>query len=89
MKKIFLLVALTFVVLMVYAQETTKPPTGFEGISRTRAGQEEAIESARPDIVIIEAKMDTEVKPIYFNFNTDLLRSTNRILLIKWLKESK
>jgi len=89
MKNAFILILFILGITALVAQQSETPPTGFERVTRTAADQQEAIESARPDIVIIETKADTEVKPIYYNFNKDLLRSTNRILLIKWLKESK
>jgi len=47
------------------------------------------IKARIPDHSIYQRKTDTAIKPVYLSFNQNILRETNKILLHKWLKESK
>lgn len=95
MKKLCLVFTLIIVIGAINAQspksveENTRQ--GFERAQRVVIGDQEAIsaEAFRPKTEVYQKKSETIVKPVYFRFNEEFLRATNRVLLNKWLKESK
>ncbi|MDZ4121774.1 MAG: hypothetical protein U1C33_05100 [Candidatus Cloacimonadaceae bacterium] len=70
-------------------QQTAEP--GFRRASAVSLGAEETItaEAMIPPSGVFQKKTDTPVKPVYYRFNRNVVRETNRLLLNKWLKESK
>ncbi len=95
MNRLFLIIALALIVCSLYSQapksveENTR--AGFERAQRVMIGDQEAIsaEAFKPKTEVYQKKSETIVQPVYYRFNQNLLRATNRILLNKWLKESK
>ena len=91
MKKILLLCAASLLSLSIYCQEAKPTVKGYEGV---KTNKETDVLSTRyeqkvPAINVYLQKTETSVKPVYYKFNYNLLRTTNRVLLNKWLKESK
>lgn len=77
--------------VMILQAQTTDVRQEFEGVEAFRPQQTDVIDiKARiPDHSIYQRKTDTVIMPIYYRFNQNILRETNKILLNKWLKESK
>ncbi|PKN80991.1 MAG: hypothetical protein CVU48_00210 [Candidatus Cloacimonetes bacterium HGW-Cloacimonetes-1] len=91
MKRIVLLFMTVMASLLMYAQETKPSVSGYEGVQANKQAVQFEIkfEQRTPAIDVYMQKTDTKVKPVYYKFNFNLLRTTNRVLLNKWLKESK
>lgn len=95
MKRILILLILAVLAGTVFSQsprsveESTR--AGFERAQRIQIGDQEAIsaEVFKPKTEVYVPKVETSVKPIYHRFNQNFIRTTNKILLNKWLKESK
>jgi hypothetical protein len=90
-----IVIVLAFLAVGLYSQtpRTVEENTraGFERAQRVMIGDQEAInaEAFKPKTEVYQKKSETVVQPVYYRFNQNLLRATNRILLNKWLKESK
>ncbi len=95
MKKILVTMILVLITCMYFAQTSRSVEqsarAGFERAQRVQIGEQEAIsaEAFKPKTDVIIPKLETNVRPVYSKFNQKVVRSTNRILLNKWLKESK
>ena len=96
-RSILLIIALSVLIVpMVYGQATSATveqtaQTGFQRGGALNLGVEETItaEAMIPQSSVYQIKTDTPVKPVYYRFNRNVVRETNKILLNKWLKESK
>lgn len=91
MKKIiFILTALavSFSLLMGVEEDVKKR---FENTKVVQAKETEIVklEVMKPDVERYQKKTDTMVSSDYFRIDKTILRSTNKVLLNKWLKELK
>ncbi len=90
MRAVLALIILMMSIAVLQAQ-TPDVRREFEQVEVYRPQQADIIDiKARiPDHSIYQRKTDTATTPVYYRFNQNILRETNKSLLNKWLKESK
>jgi len=76
--------------VVILQAQTTDVKREFERVEAYRPQQTDVVDiKARiPDHSIYQKKTDTAINPVYYRFH-NILRETSKILLNKWLKESK
>jgi|GEM_PF-2390860 len=97
MRKTLIIMALIFCLGYLFAQQNTNvvEQATKQGADRAKqnfiqAGQEDTVaEAMKPSTSVTYGKLPTPVEPYYSRFNRNFIRTTNKVLLNKWLKESK
>jgi TfoX/Sxy family transcriptional regulator of competence genes len=91
MKKTIIITATLLMSLSVLLSVEEDVKKRFENTEVVKAKETEIVklEVMKPDIERYQKKKDTVVTNEYYRINKTILRSTNNVLLNKWLKELK
>lgn len=91
MKKSLLILAfILFVVsILTGVDESTKKKFGNTTVVKAAEVEVVKFEAMKPDIERYQKKSDTDFTSGFFQLYKNNLRKTNKVLLNKWLKESK
>jgi len=89
--RVILVILILMMSVVILQAQTTDVKREFERVEAYRPQQADVVDiKARiPDHSIYQKKTDTAIKPVYYRFNQNILRETSKLLLNKWLKESK
>ena len=89
-KRIVLIIILTQILIFLFSvDETTRKR--FEKVQIQKAKEVEVVkfEAIKPDIERYQKKTDSDLSTGFYQLYKKNLRTTNKVLLNKWLKELK
>ncbi|MFO7660076.1 MAG: hypothetical protein R6V77_04115 [Candidatus Cloacimonadaceae bacterium] len=91
MKKTLLILSLVLFVVSILSgvDETTRKKFGQTAVVKAAEVEVVKFEAMKPDIERYQKKTDTDLTSGFYQMYKNNLRNTYKVLLNKWLKESK